>query len=51
MNHRQYSDDTFARFLWCLKQDDDRCLIITNFSDKTSQALAKATWDELRGRT
>jgi hypothetical protein len=36
---------------WCWVKDDERCLIVVNFSDETSQALLRVPWDELRGRT
>ncbi len=36
---------------WCFGKDEDRYLIVINFSDITSQALVRVPWDELRGRT
>jgi len=33
---------------WCWVKDDERALIIVNFSDVTSQALVRVPWDELR---
>jgi len=37
--------------VWCWLKDDERYLVVLNFSDRTSQALVRAPWDELRGRT
>jgi hypothetical protein len=36
---------------WCWTKDDERYLIVVNFSAGSSQALVRVTWDELRGRT
>jgi hypothetical protein len=36
---------------WCWVKDEERCLIVVNFSDGTSQALVRVPWDELGGRT
>jgi hypothetical protein len=36
---------------WCWAQDNERCLIVVNFSAASSQALVRVPWDELRGRT
>jgi glycosidase len=36
---------------WCWVKDEDRSLIVINFSDITSQARVQVPWDELRGRT
>ena len=36
---------------WCWVKGDERYLIVVNFSDAASQALVRAPWDELRGRT
>jgi hypothetical protein len=35
---------------WCWAGDDERCLIVVNFRDGTSQARVKVPWDELRGK-
>ena len=35
---------------WCWVKDDERSLVIVNFSDVTSQALVRVPWDELRDR-
>ncbi len=36
---------------WCWVKDDERYLIIVNFSEVTAQALVHMPWDALRGRT
>lgn len=36
---------------WCWVKDDERYLIVVNFSDGTSQARVHVQWDELRGKT
>jgi Alpha amylase, catalytic domain len=36
---------------WCWVKDEERYLIVVNFSDRTSQTLIRVPWDELRGRT
>jgi hypothetical protein len=36
---------------WRWVKDEDRYLIVINFSDITSQAQVQVPWDELRGRT
>jgi hypothetical protein len=36
---------------WCWVKDEERCLVVVNFSDGTSQALVRVPWDDLRGRT
>jgi len=36
---------------WCWARGEERCLVVVNFSDRTSQALVHVPWDELRGRT
>jgi Alpha amylase, catalytic domain len=36
---------------WCWVKDDERCLIVINFSDGTAQARIQVAWDELRGKT
>jgi hypothetical protein len=36
---------------WCWVKEEERYLIVVNFSDGTSQALVRVPWDELRGRT
>jgi len=36
---------------WCWVKDDERYLIIVNFSVGSSQALVRVPWDELGGRT
>jgi hypothetical protein len=33
---------------WCWARDEERYLIIVNFSDVTSQALIRVPWDEVR---
>jgi glycosidase len=33
---------------WCWVKDDERSLIVVNFSDVASQALIRLPWDELR---
>jgi len=35
---------------WCWVKDNERFLILVNFSDVTSQALIKVPWDELRDK-
>ena len=35
---------------WCWVKDDERYLIVINFSDGTAQAHIRVSWDELRGR-
>ena len=35
---------------WCWVKDDERYLIIVNFSEVNSQALIRAPWDEVRGK-
>jgi hypothetical protein len=36
---------------WCWTKDDERFLIIVNYSAGSSQALVRVPWDELRGKT
>ena len=36
---------------WCWVKDEERYLIIINFSDTNSRARVHVPWDELRGRT
>lgn len=36
---------------WCWVKDDERYLIVVNFSDGTTQARVRVPWDELRGKT
>jgi hypothetical protein len=36
---------------WCWVKDEERYLIVINFSDGTAQALIRVPWDELRGKT
>ena len=36
---------------WCWVKDDERYLIVVNFSDGTAQARVHVPWDELRGKT
>jgi hypothetical protein len=36
---------------WCWVKDEERYLIVVNFSEATVQALVRVPWDELRGRT
>jgi len=36
---------------WCWIKDEERCLIVINFSDGTAQAHVRVPWDELRGQT
>jgi glycosidase len=36
---------------WSWRRDDDRVLIVVNFSDQRSQGRVKAPWTELKGRT
>jgi hypothetical protein len=36
---------------WCWAKDEERYLIVINFSDVTSQARVHVPWDELRGKT
>jgi glycosidase len=33
---------------WCWVKEDERCVIVVNFSDVTSQALIRVPWNELR---
>ena len=35
---------------WCWIKNDERYLIIVNFSENAAQALVHLTWDELRGK-
>lgn len=35
---------------WCWKKNEERYLIITNFSSNRSQALVRVKWDELKGK-
>jgi hypothetical protein len=35
---------------WCWAKDDERYLIVVNFSAGSSQAFVKVPWDELRGK-
>ncbi len=35
---------------WCWIKNDERYLIVVNFSEGTAQALVRVTWDELRGK-
>jgi hypothetical protein len=36
---------------WCWVKDEERYLIVVNFSEGTAQALVHMPWDELRGGT
>ena len=36
---------------WCWVKDDERYLIVVNFSGGTAQARVHVPWDELRGKT
>ena len=36
---------------WCWVKDDERFLIVVNFSAGSSQGLVHLPWDELRGKT
>ena len=36
---------------WCWVKDEERYLIVINFSGETVQALVRVLWDELRGKT
>ena len=36
---------------WSWAKNDDRCLIVVNLSDSSSQARVQAPWDEVRGET
>jgi len=36
---------------WCWVKDEERYVIVVNFSGGTAQALVKVPWDELRGKT
>lgn len=36
--------------VWCWTKDEERFLIVINFSNKTSQAIVKVPWSALRGR-
>jgi hypothetical protein len=36
---------------WCWVRDDERFLIIVNFSHESAQARVRVPWDELRGKT
>jgi hypothetical protein len=36
---------------WCWVKDEERYVIVVNFSAGSSQALVRVPWDELRGRT
>jgi hypothetical protein len=35
---------------WCWIKDDERAIVLVNFSDVTSQALVRVPWDELRDK-
>ncbi|HYR02693.1 MAG TPA: alpha-amylase family glycosyl hydrolase [Syntrophobacteria bacterium] len=35
---------------WCWAKDEERILIVVNFSDRASQTLIHVPWDELRGK-
>ena len=36
---------------WCWAKEDERYLVVVNFSDGTAQARIHVPWDELRGKT
>lgn len=36
---------------WCWTKDEERFLIIINFSDKASQAIVNVPWNKMRGKT
>jgi hypothetical protein len=36
---------------WCWEHGDDRRLIVVNFSAGSSQAMIKAPWDDMRGKS
>ncbi len=36
---------------WCWIKDEERYLVVVNFSEGTAQALVHVPWDELRGET
>jgi hypothetical protein len=36
---------------WCWVKDEERYLIVVNFSEGTAQARVRVPWDELRGKT
>jgi hypothetical protein len=36
---------------WCWVKDDERCLVVINFSGSAAQARVQAPWDDLRGRS
>lgn len=36
--------------VWCWTKDEERFLIIINFSDKASQAIVNVAWNEMRGK-
>jgi glycosidase len=43
---------TFDNLLtWCWRQDDERHLVVINFSDHPAQARVRVAWDELRGKS
>ena len=36
---------------WCWVRDEERYLIVINFSEGTAQARVRVPWDELKGKT
>jgi hypothetical protein len=38
-------------FAWCWVKDEERYIVVVNFSDRTAQARVQVTWDELRGKS
>jgi len=36
---------------WCWVKDEERCIVVVNFSGVPSQARVRVSWDELRGKT
>jgi hypothetical protein len=51
-NRSSWPDNQSCRNIlaWCWVKDEERVLIVVNFSDRTSQALIHVPWDELRGK-
>jgi glycosidase len=44
-------NQTFKNILaWCWKKDDARYIIVTNFSDISSQAIVRVQWHELKDK-
>jgi glycosidase len=47
-----YDNQSYLNIIsWCRAMDEERYLVVVNFSGETSQALVRVPWDELRGKT